>query len=185
MVKFGCFFPLKQRWGRPVVELVQREMPGVGKSCYPQLGNCCTVQNSAENFWFAAAVAVQIIKNVFSVPESFSVYMSGACWDSCCCFFSVLWPNLFISGCKLLVILRRTLNKMCQLNCTQSGKKNTQKNNPTTTKKAKRKKPPHNLIWLLGETIIIVLHLQIFHLCQVASHSLSLSQFIQKAEWHW
>lgn len=63
------FFPLKQRWGRPVVELVQRHMPGVGKSCYPQLGNFCTTQNSTENFSFAAAVDVEIIKIPFSVPE--------------------------------------------------------------------------------------------------------------------
>lgn len=155
-----CFFPLKQRWGRPVVELVQRHMPGVGKSCYPQLGNCCTIQNSTANFWFAAALDVEIIKNMFSVPESFSVCTSGARWDSCCCL-SVLWPNLFISSSKLLVILRNTLNKLCQLNHSEWGKE--KKNKPTTNKA--KKKPPHNLIWLLWETIIIVLHLQIFHLC--------------------
>lgn len=55
-------------------------------------------------------------------------------------FFSVLWPNLFISDCKLLVILRRTLNKMCQLNCTQSGKKNTPKKTTPQQQKKQRKK---------------------------------------------
>lgn len=157
------FFPLKKKGGRPVVELVQRHMPGVGKSCYPQLGNYCTAQNSTENFWFAAAVVVEIIKNVFSVPESFSVFMNGAHWDSWY-FFPMLWPNLFISSSKLLVILRSSLNKMCQLNCTKSGGRK-KKAKKTPQQKKQREKPPHNLIWLLWETIIIVLHLQIFHLC--------------------
>lgn len=158
------FFALKRAWGRPVVELVQRHMPGVGKSCYPQLGNCCTIQNSTENFWFAAAVAVEIIKNVFSVPESFSVCMSGARSGSCCCL-PVLWPNLFISSSKLLVILRSILNKMCQLDCTQSGGRREKTKPQPHNKKSREKTLLETWSWLLWETIMIVLHLQIFHLC--------------------
>jgi len=57
---------------------------------------------------------------------------------------------------------------MCQLNCTQQewGKKE---------RGWGEKKNPRNLTWLLWEMIIIILHLQISHLCSAASHSLSLS----------